>query len=109
MGPDRAGERQMQLALTKAKESQANAEASAAMAQAKARQQEEMAQEKAQKEAIQMAEAAAAVEVDATDVAGKPNVESITEDRPMTAGMSYMQIPENEEEEAQAKPDTRGA
>tara|TARA_R110001592_G_scaffold158191_2_gene389300 strand:+ start:22496 stop:22852 length:357 start_codon:yes stop_codon:yes gene_type:complete len=107
VGQDRAAERQLAVAMSKAQKEESNAAAQASMAQAKARQQEEMAQERAQKDAIQAAEAAAAVEVDATEVAGTPSVESITEDRPTMQGMSYMQIPEKEEEDPQT--DTRGA
>jgi uncharacterized protein YqfA (UPF0365 family) len=97
VGADRSGERALNIALAKAQKEQAQAEASASMAQAKSREQEELAKEKAQKEAIQAAEATAAVEVEKTEVAGQPDVESIVSDRPSVEAMSYLQIPEDEE------------
>lgn len=103
VGADRSGERALNIALAKAQKEQAQAEASASMAQAKAREQEEMAKERAQKEAIQAAEAAAAVEVEKTEVAGQPDVGSIVSDRPSVEAMSYLQIPEDDDEE---KPNT---
>tara|TARA_R100001443_G_scaffold37762_2_gene51326 strand:- start:189 stop:548 length:360 start_codon:yes stop_codon:yes gene_type:complete len=98
MSADRSGERALNIALAKAQKEQAQAEASASMAQAKSREQEQMAKEKAQKEAIQAAEAAAAVEVEKTEVAGQPDVGSIVSDRPSVEAMSYLQIPDDEEE-----------
>tara|TARA_R100000231_G_scaffold128797_2_gene99968 strand:- start:3108 stop:3476 length:369 start_codon:yes stop_codon:yes gene_type:complete len=96
---DRTAERRANMALSQAQKQQAEAEAAASMAQAKAREQEEMAKERAQRDAIQAAEAAASTEVEKTEVAGQVDVGSIVSDRPSVEAMSYLQIPEEDDED----------